>query len=473
MNITTLYWFRQDLRLLDNPALHEASKLGKVIPIYILDDQNSKEFSMGDASRIWLHNSLEDLRNNLDQKLSLYHGNPLQILLDVIDRLEVKIVLWNRCYEPWRIKRDSQIKSHLESKGIEVKSYNGSLLWEPWTIKKDDGTPYKVFTPFYRKGCLRSKEPRKPLPKADISNFIKDNDNSLNLDDLSLLPSHRWDIKFQSFWSIGESGAHERLSEFIDNAVNHYKEGRNFPSKPFVSKISPHIHFGELSPNQAWYLAKNKGIDNNIDHFLSELGWREFSYSQLYFNPDLPRKNLQTKFDQFPWENNIDNLIAWQKGKTGVPMVDAGMRELWQTGSMHNRVRMIVGSFLVKNLLINWHHGERWFWNCLFDADLASNSASWQWVAGCGADAAPYFRIFNPVTQGEKFDPEGEYIKKYIPELSDLPNKYLFSPWEAPKEVLTEANIVLGKDYPKPIVELKASRERALEAFKSLKKEEV
>ena len=472
-NPKALHWFRQDLRLTDNPALHEASKHVEVLPVYILDDINSGEHSMGDASRFWLHHSLNDLSNNLNQNLSLYEGDPLQILLDIITRFKIDVVYWNRCYEPWRIKRDIQIKAELESKGILVKTFNGSLLWEPWTIKKDDGSPYKVFTPFYRKGCLKSEEPREPLPRVDASNYFNDKDNSLNLNDLSLLPSNRWDIPMHSFWDIGEKGACKRLTEFIENGIEQYKEGRNFPAKPFVSRISPHIHFGELSPNQAWYLAKEKGSDKNIDHFLSELGWREFSYCQLYFNPDLPTKNLQTKFDQFPWEHSSKNLSAWQKGQTGIPMVDAGMRELWLTGSMHNRVRMVVGSFLVKNLLLDWRHGERWFWDCLVDADLASNSASWQWVAGCGADAAPYFRIFNPVTQGEKFDPDGQYIKEFIPELKDLPNKYLYSPWEAPKEILDNANITLGKDYPFPIVNLKASREKALDAFKSLKKEEV
>ena len=426
---------------------------------------------MGSVSRFWLHNSLQDLNQNLNQNLSLYQGDPLETLIEIVNRFDINTIYWNRCYEPWRIKRDTNIKSQLESSGILVKTYNGSLLWEPWTIKKDDGSPYKVFTPFFRKGCLQSDEPRTPLPKVNISNFINDHNNSLNLDELSLLPKVRWDIPMKSNWNIGETGAFNRLSEFINSGIEHYKEGRNFPSKPFVSRISPHIHFGELSPNQAWHLAKLKGNNRSIDHFLSELGWREFSYSQLYFNPDLPKKNLQSKFDQFPWEENSHNLKAWQQGQTGVPMVDAGMRELWLTGSMHNRVRMVVGSFLVKNLLLNWHHGERWFWDCLVDADLASNSASWQWVAGCGADAAPYFRIFNPVTQGEKFDPDGEYIRQYIPELKDLPNKYLYNPWEAPKEILAEANIVLGKDYPNPIVNLKVSREKALEAFKSLKKE--
>jgi deoxyribodipyrimidine photo-lyase len=236
--------------------------------------------------------------------------------------------------------------------------------------------------------------------------------------------------------------------------------------------LSPYLHFGELSPNQVWYAAQMRGDDKHVIHFCSELGWREFSYSQLYFNPDLPKKNLQAKFDRFPWNEDKEKLKAWQRGKTGIPMVDAGMRELWQTGYIHNRVRMIVGSFLVKNLLLHWHHGERWFWDCLVDADLANNSASWQWVAGCGADAAPYFRIFNPITQGQKFDPEGEYIRRFLPELNTLPNKYLFNPWEAPDNILKNANVVLGQDYPMPIVDLTLSRQKALDAFGSLKQKE-
>ena len=465
-----IHWFRQDLRLLDNPAFYDAAKNSSILPIYILDDENSKEFSMGEASRFWLHHSLASLNKSLDENLAIYHGNPLEILLDLIVRLDLDEIYWNRCYEPWRIKRDTQIKKELESKGIKVNTFNGSLLWEPWTIKKGDGTAYKVFTPFFRKGCLLSVEPRKPLPGPNNPDFLNDSEKSLEINDLTLLPSVRWDIEMKVFWNIGEDGAHKRLSEFLDNGIKNYKNGRNFPAQPFVSKISPHIHFGEISPNQAWYAAKNIGNDSSIDHFLSELGWREFSYSQLYFNPELPKKNLQSKFDQFPWDDNLNNLAAWQQGQTGIPMVDAGMRQLWLTGAMHNRVRMVVGSFLVKNLLLHWHHGERWFWDCLVDADLASNSASWQWIAGCGADAAPYFRIFNPVTQGEKFDSDGEYIRKYIPEIKALPNKYLYSPWEAPKEELDKAGIVLGQDYPDPIIDLKVSRKNALDAFKSLKK---
>jgi len=257
-SIKSLHWFRQDLRLSDNPALHHASKNGQVLPVYILDDQNSGDFSMGGASRFWLHHSLKSLNENLNNNLSLYHGDPLKALLDIIDRNNITAVYWNRCYEPWRIKRDTEIKSVLESNGISVFTYNGSLLWEPWTIKKDDGTPYKVFTPFYRKGCLNSEEPRKPLPKVSTSNLIVDKAPSLNLENLSLIPTFRWDIQMESHWVIGEIGAYKRLTNFIDNGIKHYKEGRNFPAKPFVSRISPHMHFGELSPNQAWYLAKKK-----------------------------------------------------------------------------------------------------------------------------------------------------------------------------------------------------------------------
>ena len=468
---TVIHWFRQDLRLSDNPAFYHASQQGTILPIYILDDENAAKHKMGGASRFWLHYSLVSLNQSLDQKLSLCRGDPLATLLNLSDRYDIKDIFWNRCYEPWRIKRDKHIKEQLENKGINVHSYNGSLLWEPWNTKKSDGTPYKVFTPFYRKGCLKSS-PRKPLPKPESIQLCRDAHHSLTIDELSLLPAIRWDSKLEPYWHIGETGAHQRLSEFLEEGIENYNEGRNLPAKPYVSRLSPYLHFGELSPNQVWHAAQMQGDDINVVHFCRELGWREFSYSLLYFNPDLPKKNLHAKFDRFPWNEDKEKLKAWQRGKTGIPMVDAGMRELWQTGYIHNRVRMIVGSFLVKNLLLHWHHGERWFWDCLVDADLANNSASWQWVAGCGADAAPYFRIFNPITQGQKFDPEGEYIRRFLPELNTLPNKYLFNPWEAPDNILKNANVVLGQDYPKPIVDLKLSRQKALDAFGSLKQKE-
>ena len=463
-----IHWFRQDLRLNDNKSLFEASKHKNVLPIYILDDCNSKEFRIGSASRLWLHYSLKSLNKSLDGKLSVYSGNPEDILKDISNRYEVEAIYWNRCYEPWRIKRDSEIKANLKKREIEVDTFNSSLLWEPWSIKKDDGTPYKVFTPFYRKGCLNAEKPSSPISKPKDVSFLFDQ-HQIGIDKLNLLPSKGWGNKVKSFWNIGEEAAHKRFDQFIEEGLSSYKEGRNVPSKPYVSRLSPHIHFGEISSNQLWYSVRSIGDDKNIEHFCSELGWREFSYSQLFHNPELPKKNLQSKFDAFPWNEDESLLTAWKKGKTGIPMVDAGMRELWQTGYMHNRVRMIVGSFLVKNLRLHWHQGERWFWDTLFDADLANNSASWQWIAGCGADAAPYFRIFNPIMQGQKFDPNGEYVRQYVPEISSLPNKFLFNPWEASDEVLKKASIKLGSTYPLPVVDLKQSRESALLAFQSLK----
>lgn len=458
----TIHWFRQDLRIADNPALYEAAKRGKVLPIYILDDENAAEHKMGAASRVWLHHSLISLNKSLDGKLGVYKGKAEDILPKLIEKHNANKVYWNRQYEPYAIARDERIKDSLPAQ-----SFNGSLLWEPWDVLKGDDTPYKVFTPFFKNGCLKSDFPREPLPKPKNLKLIK---GEGSIEDLNLLPAIDWDKKIIENWEIGEEGAQTRMYNFIDDGLENYKEGRNFPAKKFVSRLSPSLHFGELSPNQIWYAVDAKGEeDANIYHFKSELGWREFSYSLLYHFPDLPRKNLQSKFDHFAWVEDFDLLKKWQLGQTGYPIVDAGMRELWQTGLMHNRVRMIVGSFLVKNLLLHWHHGEEWFWDCLVDADLAANSASWQWIAGCGADAAPYFRIFNPITQGKKFDADGEYTRKYIPELKDMPNKYLFNPWEAPDEILQKAGVELGKNYPKPVVDLKASRERALEAFSELK----
>ena len=465
---TTIHWFRQDLRLADNPALASAAATGSVLPVYILDDENAGEYAMGGASRWWLHQSLQALSAALDGKLAIYRGDPKKILSELAARHDAGAVSWNRCYEPWRIERDKAIKTALNGEGLDVQTCNGSLLWEPWETLKDDGTPYRVFSPFFHRGCNKAHPPREPLPAPGSIELVSA--EHAGIDELGLEPEIPWHESLQPHWAPGEAGAAERLNDFLEEGLANYKEGRNFPARNHVSRLSPHMHFGEISPNQAWYAAKGRDEGKDLAHFLSELGWREFSHSLLYHNPDLPRRNLQNKFDHFPWRDDADSLRRWQRGMTGYPIVDAGMRELWQTGYMHNRVRMIVGSFLVKNLLLHWRHGERWFWDTLVDADLANNSASWQWVAGCGADAAPYFRIFNPVTQGQKFDPDGEYTRRFVPELTDLPTRYLFRPWEAPAATLRAAGIVLGETYPEPVVDLKGSRERALDAFKSLPK---
>lgn len=463
----TIVWFRQDLRIADNPALYAAAQQGPILPIYILEEAPEKHAKMGGASRVWLHNALNQLNLTLNGNLQLFSGDPLDILSHLCQQENITKIYWNRCYEPWRIQRDKLIKEQLNTAGKTVKSFNASLLWEPWEVLKKDGTPYRVFTPFYRNGCLsQSQPPRKPVPVPDSPNFIKCQNQNLQLEELQFLPKLSWHQSLVSGWKISEQGAHDQLASFLENSVFNYRTVRNIPAEAGTSQLSPYLHFGQISPHQIWHATQTVEPSDDLDTFRSELGWREFSYSLLFHFPQLPTHNLQNRFDHFPWTKNSQYLKAWQSGQTGYPIVDAGMRELWQTGYMHNRVRMIVGSFLVKNLLIDWRLGEAWFWDCLFDADLASNSASWQWIAGCGADAAPYFRIFNPITQGEKFDPEGVYTRRYVPELQKLPNKYLFKPWEAPESVLKEADIALGLDYPKPIVDLKLSRNRALEAYK-------
>ncbi len=468
----TIVWFRQDLRRADNPALKAAAELGTILPIYILDDDNSGDWKPGAASRVWLHHSLKALDASLAGKLSLFRGDARLIVARLVDELPVRAVFWNRCYEPWRVERDQRIKRELERLDVEARSFNGSLLWEPWEVSKQDGTPYKVFTPFYEKGCLPLAPPRVPLEApARLDYTAAEIDFAVELEDLELLPEHDWHAAMMRHWRVGEDAALEALDDFCDERLGDYKRGRDFPATDATSRLSPHLHFGEISPQQVWHRVDHAGMRDaggNAAHFLRELGWREFSYHLLYHNPKLPQQNYNPKFDGFDWRSSEADIPAWQRGRTGFPIVDAGMRELWQTGYMHNRVRMIVASFLVKNMLVHWRHGEDWFWDCLVDADLANNSASWQWVVGSGADAAPYFRIFNPVLQSEKFDPDGEYLARYCPELAGLPNKYRHKPWEAKPEVLEDAGIELGVDYPEPMLDLKATRERALERFKRL-----
>ena len=469
-------WFRQDLRLSDNPALVAASKSEQVLPVYIFDDKNAGDAALGASSKLWLYSSLKALNKQLDNKLRFLRGDPKVLLPNFIIENNIDSIFWNRCYEPWQINRDKIIKTLLIAKGYHVESFNGSLLWEPWQVMKRDNTPYKIFTPFFRKGCLSAEAPRVPLNTPSF--FIAEKDNLCGmekLNQLNLISKNKWGDKVLRNWDIGESAASNKLNNFLNNKLKGYREGRNYPNKNNVSRLSTHIHWGEISTNTIWHRSKSysnfKKINKlDLDQFLAELGWREFSYSLLYNFPCLPSKNLQDRFDNFKWTKNFKLFDAWKKGKTGYPIVDAGMRELWQTGYMHNRLRMIVGSFLVKNLLIDWRYGEKWFWDTLVDADLASNSAGWQWIAGCGADAAPYFRIFNPVTQGQKFDADGTFTKKYLPELRALPTKYLFAPWETPKSILSDSGVKLGTDYPYPIVDLKNSRKKALERFAELKK---
>lgn len=464
-----IIWFRKDLRLSDNPALFNAALNKKEnLAIYILDE---KEF-IGEASKVRLHYALESLNNSLQGKLNLYRGDPKNIIADLKERFSFEEAYWNRCYEHQEIDRDKEIKSFLKQNEVNCFSFNGSLLLEPWQTLKDNSTPYKVYTAFYRKWYEKGRI-RDIIEKPEQMSLIKD-PNALTLKQLALLPENNWHKKLLNFFNVGEEQALKKLNYFIDHNLKGYNINRNFPAKNSCSHLSSYLHFGEISPVQIWHSIKFKAeLDDCLadgESFAKEIVWREFSYYLLYHFPGIEVKNFNIDFDNFPWIEDEINLKKWQKGMTGFPIIDAGMRELWLTGTMHNRVRMIVASFLTKNLAIHWNEGAKWFLNCLLDANLASNSAGWQWVAGSGADAAPYFRIFNPITQGEKFDPEGKYILTYVPELKKLPLKYLFKPWEAPKEILNLANIKLGRDYPIPLIDLESSRNRALQSYKSLKR---
>ena len=454
MSKTVLFWFKNDLRINDNPGLNFSSKKGLVFPIYI-HDENSK---IGSASKLWLHNSLLSLDKSLDNNLNFFSGNSLHIILSLCKKHNIENVVWNKSFEPELSSLESKIEKSLRKINIEVTKFNASLLWEPTDVLKSDGLPYKVFTPFYRKGCLSlSDEPRKPIHVGRNINFFS-YDEKKSIDILGLADNKKWNKKILKYWDIGEFHAKNKLLNFISQGLIGYKKLRDFPSGKNNSMLSPHIHFGEISVNQIWHEIKKHPLDKDSDHFLSEIGWREFSYYLLHHFKKLDEENFQKKFDNFPWRYHEKLFSLWKKGKTGFPIIDAGMRQLWETGYIHNRVRMIVASFLVKNLQIHWHHGRDWFWECLVDADLASNSASWQWVAGSGADAAPYFRIFNPVLQSKKFDLNGEYIRKYIPELSQTETKYIHTPWE-------QKNV----DYYEPIIDLYSSREEALKSYNQIK----
>ena len=467
---SVIVWFRLDLRLADNPALRAAVDTGQpVVPVFIWSPEEEQDWQPGAASRWWLHQSLQSLSESLNKvgsKLLIREGGSLEQLQVLCEELKAGSVFWNRRYEPAIIERDSQIKESLISSGIEAKSFNSALLLEPWEVKNKQGGPYKVYTPF-SKFCFNSTF-RPPLPAVRSLKSLKKYPRSSALDELELEPKIDWASGFESAWSPGERGAQNNLKRFLKNAAEQYDNQRNIPGITGTSRISPHLHFGEIGPLQVWSALNerfSKKIPDGAHTYLKEILWREFAYHLIFHFPHTPDSPLREDFANFPWKKNKRHLAAWQKGRTGFPIVDAGMRELWHTGWMHNRVRMIVASFLVKHLLIPWQEGAKWFWDTLVDADLASNTLGWQWTAGCGADAAPYFRVFNPILQGEKFDSKGEYVRKWIPEISALPNKLIHKPWEASAEVLAHAEIKLGKSYPKPIVDHREGRENALQAY--------
>ncbi len=472
-----IYWFRNDLRLTDLPGLQAAIKTGRpVIPCYILDDDSPGEWKLGAASRWWLHHSLAALSADIGAmggRLLFKEGPTQAMLTELLAETGATAVYCSRSYEPWASALEAQLHAHFEREAIEIKRFRGNLLFEPTEIQNKSGLPFKVFTPFW-KHCLTQPAPHTSLPTID-SGLTTCDANSSSLEALNLLPTQpNWASHWSEFWTPGEAGALGKLEHFLAKGIDNYDEGRNHPAQDNTSKLSAHLHFGELSPRQLWHAVRHAAdtgavAENQVAKFLSELGWREFSHHLLFHFPTLPEQPFKSEFSAFPWLGSPAALEAWQTGNTGYPIVDAGMRELWHTGTMHNRVRMIVASFLTKHLLIPWQAGERWFWDTLVDADLANNACGWQWVAGSGADASPYFRVFNPTLQGHKFDAAGDYVRHWVPEIAALPDNYLHEPATAPTEVLAEAGIALGKDYPEPMVDHRAAREAALAAYGSIR----
>ncbi|WP_300301254.1 deoxyribodipyrimidine photo-lyase [Ferrovibrio sp.] len=476
-----ILWFRQDLRLNDNPALAAAAAAGRpVIALYVLDTA-LPSWQMGGASRWWLHHALNALATELKRryglKLILRRGDAAAILPALARETGAAAVFWNRCYEPAAVARDTILKTTLKAEGIAVETFNASLLVEPWQVKTRTGGWFRVYSPFWR-ACRALPDPAPPHRAPKKLQAFNKPVHGERLDDWQLLPTQPdWAGGLRATWQPGEAGAAARLQAFIDDALQGYADGRDRPDRNLTSRLSPHLHFGEIGPRQVWQAvqmaaAENSAAARNAETFLSELGWREFAHHLLFHFPALPERNFRAGFDAFPWQDDPALLARWQRGLTGYPIVDAGMRELWLTGWMHNRVRMIAASFLVKHLRQHWRHGEAWFWDTLVDADLANNAASWQWVAGSGADAAPYFRIFNPILQGEKFDPQGGYVRRWLPELARLPDKYIHKPWLAPAAVLREAGLRLGQDYPQPLVDHDAARKAALAAFAQLRNDD-
>ncbi|NBB79265.1 MAG: deoxyribodipyrimidine photo-lyase [Verrucomicrobia bacterium] len=470
----TILWFRKDLRLEDNKALEAAIAAGDpIIPVFIWAPQEAGDWAPGAASKWFLHQALKSLDASLQEhggRLVLRAGDSLSELRTIFQKTGARRVVWNRRYEGPLRELDASIKKALREDGYEVESYNSSLLHEPHTVSTGGGKPYKVYTPYWR----RVKD--RPLPGLAEPDFSKirfpgSYPQTTALESLNLLPKEQWYRKFQPYWEVSEAAARKRLDNFLETSVRDYSEARDIPGETGTSGLSPYLHWGLIGPRQIMHtlLSRHDLRAQGPQVYAKEVYWREFAYNVLYHFPHTPDAPLQEKYADFPWEPDAEALKRWQQGQTGYPIVDAGMRELYATGWMHNRVRMVVSSFLVKHLLQDWREGARWFWDTLVDADLASNTLGWQWSGGCGADAAPYFRVFNPMTQGHKFDPEGDYVRRWVPELAKLPNKYIHEPWEAPDGILQHAEVDLGETYPEPIIDHKKGRERALAALAELK----
>ncbi len=474
---TALVWLDHDLRLVDNPALYHAAEQAQVVaPVFIWAPEEYGAYPPGGASKVWLHHSLLAFQaqlNKLNIQLTIRKGPSLELLLELAQSLNVEAVYWNSRYTPVLRARDEKIKEALQAAGIRVHTFAAHLLHEPPRLRTQSGGPYHVFTPFWKK-FQRTVSVSAPLPQAPLSGVHRPSPqtSSLPVSELGLSALAQsgvdWASSIRKDWTIGEQAAQERLAQFIKTHAEAYALQRNYPHQEGTSRLSPHLHFGELSPRQVWH-ALSRSLPSDIaEPFLRQLAWREFSYHLLYHYPDTPHAPLKSKFAAFPWTSDPEPLHRWQKGKTGYPIIDAGMRQLWQTGWMHNRVRMLVASFLTKDLMIPWQEGAAWFWDTLVDANLANNTMGWQWAAGSGADAQPFFRIFNPVSQSERYDPEGAFIKRFVPALAALPASFIHAPWTAPPAVLKEAGVRLGNNYPHPMVTHEKARERALRAYRSL-----
>lgn len=471
-----ILWFRNDLRLDDNPTLDAAlAHGGPIIPVYIWAPQEEKPWNPGAANRWWLHQSLRQLDSELRRhgsRLILRHGTSYRELLLLAGRTGADTVVWARRYEPAVVKRDAIVLDKLRSSGIKTQTVNASLLAEPWEIMTKRERPYQLFAPFYHRLLEQDCGTTLPAPGRIRGPGLWP--DSLDLRDLRLEPAADWAAGMRATWQPGERGARRALHKFIENALVQYAAARDRPDLHVTSRLSPHLHFGEIGPGTVWNAVKEgsatdvrDGAVQGEEAFLRQLVWREFSYHLLYHFPDTPQKPLKKDFARFPWLSDRRALQAWQQGRTGYPFVDAGMRELWTTGWMHNRARLNAASFLVKHLLLPWQRGEKWFWETLVDADLANNTMGWQWVAGSGADAAPYFRVFNPVVQGIRFDPDGDYVRRWVPELAALPPRWIHQPWKAPDNVLRAAHIRLGQTYPLPIVDHDQARRRAIDAYEN------
>ena len=472
MKSTGIFWIREDFRINNNPALSFAtSNHENVIALYIY---NNNEFdNKREAQKWWLFKSLESIKTELAKfkiNLEILKGDELDIFSKLKKKDDV-CIYWNKIYEPDVISKGKKIRDLFIKNEIEYKYFKGNILNEFQEVTKNDGTPFKVFTPFWRTAeqIYLNQPPSKNYTvkkKTKAINFFK---NSLDLK--NILPNKKWYEKFDKYWKVSENDSQKILKDLLENKIKYYGTNRDIPSINGTSRLSPYLKFGQIHVNTVWKKCselKSKGL--GYRKYINELGWREFSHSLINYFPEFLKGNFRKEFDKFPWAKNEKFLKAWKKGMTGYPIVDAGMRELYETGWMHNRIRMVVGSFLVKHLRINWIEGEKHFRNCLLDFNKANNVAQWQWVAGCGADAAPYFRIFNPILQGEKFDKEGIYVKKWVPELNKVPAKFIHKPWEMEIKYQEAIKTIIGKDYPQPIVIHEKARAAALDAFQSLKK---